>query len=44
MTIIDDAMEAGYSLVRDGDVSEKGFSSKESMAILPADAFREDLS
>lgn len=33
--IIDHALDNGYTLAWDGDVSEKGFSSKEGLAILP---------
>jgi bleomycin hydrolase len=33
--LIDFALIAGYSIVWDGDVSEKGFNSKEGLAILP---------
>ena len=35
MASIDQALAQGYSVAWDGDVSEKGFSSKEGLAILP---------
>jgi len=41
--IVDNAVKGGYSLAWDGDISEKGFSSKNGMAILPTDPKREDL-
>ncbi len=43
VNIIDHAAEKGYSIAWDGDVSEKGFSSKNGIAILPTDPKREDL-
>ncbi|MFT6336628.1 MAG: bleomycin hydrolase [Saprospiraceae bacterium] len=43
MSIIDYAILAGYSIAWDGDVSEKGFSAKNGMALLPENAKREDL-
>ena len=43
MSIVDYAILAGYSISWDGDVSEKGFSAKNGMALLPEDAKREDL-
>jgi len=43
MSVIDHAINKGYSVAWDGDVSEKGFSSKNGVAILPADEKREDL-
>lgn len=43
MSIVDYAILAGYSISWDGDVSEKGFSAKNGMALLPEDARREDL-
>lgn len=43
MSVIDYAILAGYSIAWDGDVSEKGFSAKNGMALLPEDAIREDL-
>ncbi len=41
--IVDNAVREGFSLSWDGDVSEKGFSSKDGMAILPTNPKREDL-
>jgi bleomycin hydrolase len=41
--IVENAINKGYSVAWDGDVSEKGFSSKNGMAIVPEDAKREDL-
>ena len=41
--IIDNAADKGYSIAWDGDVSEKGFSAKEGIAVLPADPSRKDL-
>ena len=43
MSIIDFALLAGYSIAWDGDVSEKGFSAKNGIAVLPMDDKREDL-
>jgi len=43
MSIIDYALLAGYSISWDGDVSEKGFSAKNGVAVLPVDNKREDL-
>lgn len=43
MSSIDYALLAGYSIAWDGDVSEKGFSSKEGIAVLPEDENRDDL-
>ena len=43
LKIIDNAADKGYSIAWDGDVSEKGFSAKEGIAILPADPTRKDL-
>ena len=37
------AIKNGYTLAWDGDVSEKGFSAKEGIAVLPANPKREDL-
>jgi len=42
-SIIDFAILAGYSIAWDGDVSEKGFSARNGIAVLPEDASREDL-
>jgi len=41
--IVDNAVKNGYSIAWDGDVSEKGFSAKNGLAILPVDAKRDDL-
>jgi bleomycin hydrolase len=41
--IVDHALAKGYSVAWDGDVSEKGFSAKNGMAILPTDSQREDV-
>ncbi len=41
--IVENAIDKGYSVAWDGDVSEKGFSSKNGMAIVPTDPKREDL-
>ncbi|NNE27445.1 MAG: aminopeptidase [Saprospiraceae bacterium] len=43
MNTIDNAIAKGYSVAWDGDVSEKGFSGREGIAVLPKDASREDL-
>ncbi len=43
VSIIDFALANGYSLAWDGDVSEKGFSAKQGIAVLPEDPTREDL-
>ncbi len=43
VTVIDHAIQQGYSVAWDGDVSEKGFSAKNGMAILPEDPKREDI-
>ena len=43
MSIIDYALLAGYSIAWDGDVSEKGFSAGNGIAVLPVDEKREDL-
>lgn len=37
------AVKKGYSVAWDGDVSEKGFSAKEGIAVLPTNKEREDL-
>ena len=37
------AIKNGYTIAWDGDVSEKGFSAKEGIAVLPIDENREDL-
>lgn len=41
--IADNAIKTGYSVSWDGDVSEKGFSARNGMAVLPVDPKREDL-
>ena len=41
--IVDHAVKNGYTIAWDGDVSEKGFSSKNGLAVLPKDPKREDL-
>ena len=43
MSIVDYALLAGYSISWDGDVSEKGFSAKNGMALLPEVSGRDDL-
>lgn len=43
MSVIDNAIKNDYSVAWDGDVSEKGFSAKEGMAVLPEDSKRKDL-
>ena len=43
MKVIDNAAKKGYSIAWDGDVSEKGFSGKEGLAVLPVDPNRKDL-
>ncbi len=40
--VIDHAIENGYSVAWDGDVSEAGFSSAKGIAVLPADPKRKD--
>ena len=41
--IVDNALQNGYSIAWDGDVSEKGFSAKEGIAIVPVNEKRKDL-
>ena len=41
--IVEHALKNGYSIAWDGDVSEKGFSAKNGIAIMPVDPKREDL-
>jgi len=41
--IVDNALDAGYSIAWDGDVSERGFSAGEGIAVLPVDAGRDDV-
>ncbi len=43
VSIIDYAILAGYSIAWDGDVSEKGFSAKNGIAVLPEEDSRDDL-
>ncbi len=43
MKVLDHAADKGYSIAWDGDVSEKGFSAKEGIAVLPKDPARKDL-
>ena len=43
VSIIDYAIENGFSVAWDGDVSERGFSSKNGIAIVPEDEQRRDL-
>lgn len=43
ISIMDYALLAGYSITWDGDVSEKGFSARNGIAVLPVDEKREDL-
>lgn len=40
---IDHALDEGYTIAWDGDVSEKGFDAKQGIAVLPTDEKREDL-
>lgn len=41
--IADSALKNGYTLAWDGDVSEKGFSAKQGIAVLPKEENRADL-
>ncbi len=41
--IVDNAIKNGFSVAWDGDVSEKGFSAKNGIAVLPKDEKRKDL-
>lgn len=43
MDIMDYALLSGYTMSWDGDVSEKGFSARNGIAVLPVDDKREDL-
>ena len=43
MRTIDQAVERGFSVAWDGDVSEKGFDARKGMALLPTDVERKDL-
>jgi len=40
--IVDAALKKGYTVVWDGDVSERGFSAAQGLAILPQDEARKD--
>ncbi len=42
-SIVDEALQNGYSVAWDGDVSEKGFSQNDGLAILPKDPKSENL-
>ena len=41
--IVNNAIEKGYSVAWDGDVSEKGFSAPKGIAVIPTDPERPDL-
>ncbi|MDG1875409.1 MAG: C1 family peptidase [Mariniblastus sp.] len=43
VTVIDAAIENGFSVAWDGDVSEGGFSASKGIAVLPKDETRRDL-
>ncbi len=43
LAITKNAINQGFTIAWDGDVSEKGFSSKEGIAILPEDASSKDI-
>ncbi len=43
MSITNNAIENGFSIAWDGDVSEKGFSAREGIAVLPFDESRKDI-
>lgn len=43
MSTVDHALENGYTIAWDGDVSEKTFSAKNGLAILPEDPSRDSL-
>jgi len=43
LEVIDQAVESGYSVAWDGDVSEKSFDAREGIAVLPKDVSRDDL-
>ena len=43
IALIDKAVEQGYTVAWDGDVSEKSFDAKKGIAVLAADPKREDL-
>ena len=42
-SVIDNAIDNGFSVAWDGDVSEKGFSAREGIAVMPVDEKREDI-
>jgi bleomycin hydrolase len=42
-SVVDEALKAGYTVAWDGDASNKSFSQKYGLAILPVDIKREDL-
>ena len=41
--IVDNAIKQGYTVAWDGDVSEKGFSQRHGLAVIPADPSRQDV-
>ena len=43
ISITNHAIKQGYSVAWDGDVSEKGFSARQGIAVLPKDENRKDL-
>lgn len=43
ISTIDKALEKGYTVAWDGDVSEKGFDAKKGIAVLPSKPARKDL-
>ena len=43
MVVIDNALENGYTIAWDGDVSEKSFSARSGIAVLPKEVTRKDL-
>jgi bleomycin hydrolase len=43
MSIVDFALEKGYSLIWNGDVSDRGFSQEKGLAILPANLAKDSL-
>ncbi len=43
ISVIDKALDKGYTVAWDGDVSEKGFDAKKGIAILPKNPGRKDL-
>lgn len=42
MDVVNNALKNGYSIAWDGDVSEKGFSAKDGVAVLPKDESKID--